>query len=128
MSVDSDNISYWVNNITFHGGDKNNLEEINIGDANANKINNKVNITHALNVLDKIISIDCASSNKLLNDFHKNEMKNNSKMEPTPVTIAAVKGGKKNRELKYSNLWVLINTGSLHSLLNIKYSSKSKRK
>ena len=52
MSVDSDNISYWVNNISFHGGDKNNLEEINIGDANANKINNEVNITHELNILD----------------------------------------------------------------------------
>ena len=54
-------------------------------------------------------------------------MKNNSKMEPTPVTIAAIKGGKKNRELKY-NVRVLIDTGSSHSLLNIKYSLKSKRK
>ena len=128
MSSAGTNVSYWINNITFHGGDKNNLEEINIGKADVNKINNEVNITHELNILDKIISIDCASSNKLLNDFHKNEMKNNSKMEPTPVTIAAVKGGKKNREWKYSNLRVLIDTGSLHSLFNIKYSSKSKRK
>jgi len=117
-----------VNNITFHGGDKNNLEEINIGDADANKINKKVNITHELNILDKIISIDCASSNKLLNDFHKNEMKNNSKMEPTPVTIAAMKGGKKNRELKYSNLRVLIDTGSSHSLINKNIARRAKEK
>ena len=81
-----------------------------------------------MNKLDDIISKDCAISNRLLNDFHKNEMKNNSKMEPTPVTRAAIKGGKKNRELKHNNLRVLIDTGSSHSLLNIIYSSKNKRK
>ena len=81
-----------------------------------------------MNVLDKMISIDCISSNKLLNDFHANEMKNNFQMEPTPVPIAAIKGGKKNREIKFNNLRVLIDTGSLHSLINKKYSSKSKRK
>lgn len=55
-------------------------------------------------------------------------MKNNYKMEPTPVTIAAVKGGKKNREIKHNNLIVLIDTGSSHSLINKSYSSKNKRK
>ena len=90
--------------------------------------NKKINTTHEMNVLDKMISIDCISSNKLLNDFHANEMKNNFQMEPTPVTIAAIKGGKKNREIEFNNLRVLIDTGSSHSLINKKYSSKSKRK
>ena len=49
-------------------------------------------------------------------------------MEPTPVTIEAIKGGKKNREIKYNNLQVLIDTGSLHSLINKRFSLKSKRK
>ena len=79
-----------------------------------------------MNILDKLISTDCTSSNKLLNDFHKNEMKNNSKMEPTPVTLANIKGGKKGRDITYSNLRVLIDTGSSHSLLHKKYSSKNK--
>ena len=81
-----------------------------------------------MNVLDNIISTDCTSPDTLLNDFHNNEMKNNSKTEPTPVTIANIKGGKKNREIKYGNLRVLIDTGSSHSLLNKQYSSKNKRK
>ena len=81
-----------------------------------------------MNKLDNIISKDCATSNRLLNDFHKNEMKNNSRMEPTSVTRADIKGYKKNRELKHKNLRVLIDTGSSHSLLNIIYSLKNKRK
>ena len=98
-----------------------------INDFDNNKINKKVHITHELNVLDKMISTDCISSNKLLNDFHANEMKNNSEMEPTPVTIATIKGGNKNREIKHKNLLVLLDTGSSHCLMNEKYSSKSKR-
>ena len=55
-------------------------------------------------------------------------MKNNSKTEPTPVMITATRCGKNNREMKHNNLGVLIDTGSLHSLINKKYNSKSKRK
>ena len=77
---------------------------MSIDDVDSNKIKNELNIVHELNVLDNIISTDCVSSNKLLNDFHKNEMISNSKMEPTPVTIATMKGGKKNREIKHNNL------------------------
>ena len=63
-----------------------------------------------------------------MNDFHSSETKNNSKVRPTPVTIATIKGGKKNREPKYKGLRVLIDTGSSHSLLKEKYSSKNKMK
>ena len=44
---------------------------MSIDDVDSNKIKKRINITHELNVLDKIISTDCALSNKLLNDFHK---------------------------------------------------------
>jgi hypothetical protein len=117
-----------MNNITFHGGDKNSNDEMSIEDVNDNKINQKINITHEMNVLDKMISADCTKPNKLLNDFHANEMKNKFQMEPTPVMIAVIKGGKKNREIKYDNLQVLIDTGSSHSLINKKYGLESNRK
>ena len=42
--------------------------------------------------------------------------------------IAATRGGKNNRETKHNNLRVLIDTGSSHSLINKKYTTKSKRK
>ena len=98
---------------------------MNIDEIDNNEIKNKTKIIHEMNMLDKLISTDCATSNELLNDFHKSEMKNNSKTEPTPVTIAAIKGGKKNRKVKHDNLRVLVDTGSSHSLLHKKYSSKS---
>jgi len=101
---------------------------MSIDEVNNHKIKSKDTHTHEMNVLDKIISTDCTSTNKLLNDFHTNEMKNNSKVEPTPVTIASIRGGKKNREVKYTNLRVLIDTGSSHSLINKKYSSKNNQK
>ena len=69
---------------------------MNINEIDNNEIKNKTKIIHEMNMLDKLISTDCATSNELLNDFHKSEMKNNSKTEPTPVTIAAIKGGKKS--------------------------------
>ena len=95
-----------------------------INDVDNNKVNKKVNIIHELNILDKMISADC---NKLLNEFYANEMKNNSEMEPTPVTIATIKGGKKKKEMKHENLRVLLDTASSHCLMNEKYSSKNKR-
>ena len=55
-------------------------------------------------------------------------MKNNFQMEPTPVTIAAIKGGKKNREIKFNNLRVLIDTGSLHSLIKKSIAQRAKEK
>ena len=80
VSSSGTNVSFWVNNITFHGGDTSVADDMSIDDVptNTNKIKTKINHTHEMNVLDKLISTDCTSTNTLLNDFHKNEMKNNS--------------------------------------------------
>ena len=46
---------------------------MSINNVKAHKVK-PINITHEMNVLDKMISTDCVTSNKLLNDFHANEM------------------------------------------------------
>ena len=55
---------------------------MSIDNVNANKINEQINITHEMNLLDKIISTDCATTNKLLNDFHANETKKIPRWNP----------------------------------------------
>ena len=42
-------------------------------------------------------------------------------MEPTPVKIANIKHGKKNRNNKHEGLRVLIDTGCSHSIILEKY-------
>ena len=57
---------------------------------------------------------------------------NKDLVEPTPVTLANVKGGKKNREDKHVDLRVLLDSGSSHSIIQKKFCSsgliKNKRK
>ena len=82
-------------------------------------------LNQELNVFDKLIVDDFYNSD-LMNDIHiKNELKNKSgKIEPTPVTLANVRGGKKNRGFSYEGLRVLIDTGCSHSLILNKYCRK----
>ena len=81
------------------------------------------------NLLDSVLSDD-VHNNKLVNDVHiKNELKEEIDLkkkegkEPTPVTIATVRGSKKDREIKYDNLRVLVDCGSSHSLINKRYAN-----
>ena len=61
-----------------------------------------------MNKLDKIIENDSSNEKKLTNDVHDNELKfgfrkNNktkeekSSLQPTPVTLVNIRGGKKGR-------------------------------
>ena len=91
-------------------------------------IKSKTSINNELNVLDVLITNDLKNKN-LTNDVHEtDELRVNSlkdsKKEPTPVTLANVCGGKKDRNVKHQNLRVLIDTGCSHSILQKKYSSK----
>ena len=78
-----------------------------------------------MNIFDKIIANDLHNSD-LLNDIHdKKESKNKlERMEPTPVTLANVRGGKKHRGFSHEGLRVLIDTGCSHSLISILYCRK----
>ena len=91
-------------------------------------------------------------SSKLLDDIHfKHELNNNEEIaiakntknnhkskkrkvtfklpEPTPVTFANIRGGKKNRKNKYENLRVLLDSGCSHSLILSKFCKiKNKNK
>ena len=85
--------------------------------------------TKEFNLLDSVLTDD-VQNNKLVNDVHiKNELKEeiiskqNLEQEPTPVTIASVRGGKKNREIAHDNLRVLIDCGSSNSLIHKKYAN-----
>lgn len=50
--------------------------------------------------------------------------KNDNNMDkPTPVTIANIKGSKKDRKNKYESVSVLIDTGCSDSIIHSKYSS-----
>ena len=94
-------------------------EEIQITE---NKINTPVK--SELNVLDKLVSEDVYKTKERMNEFHNNELKNSSEsldVEPTPVTLANVKHGKKNRNNKHEGLRVLIDTGCSHSIILEKY-------
>ena len=53
----------------------------------------------------------------LTNDVPVTEPKVKNIKEPTPVTLVNVKGGKKNREDKYVDLRVLLDSGSSHSII-----------
>ena len=81
---------------------------------------NKNTFHQEMNVLDKIISKDMRKDG-LINDVHSNELKissiKNSSPQPTPVTIANVYGGKKNRNIANESLKVLIDTGCSHSII-----------
>ena len=115
------------------------------------KNKNKKQVTSELNCFDRLISNDLHSS-KLLDDIHfKNELNNNEEIaiakntknnhkskkrkvtfklpEPTPVTFANIRGGKKNRKNKYENLRVLLDSGCSHSLILSKFCKiKNKNK
>jgi hypothetical protein len=77
------------------------------------------------------------NNKKLTNDVHETdelrvssiiETDKVSKKEPTPVTLANVRSGKKDRKIKHENLRVLIDTGCSHSIIQEKYSSKKIKK
>ena len=75
------------------------------------------------NVFDKLISTD-VNDNGLVNDVYENELKINSIKsipQPTPVTLANIYGGKKNRKIKHEGIRVLIDTGCSHSIMLGKY-------
>jgi hypothetical protein len=117
--------------LSIHGGEEfRNNSNLNFSasatDSSQDKNKNLVN--RELNVLDKLISENMILSDELINDVHKeNELKNNSKhmkKEPTPVTLANIKGGKKDRQNKYEGLRVLIDTGCSHSIVADKYTNK----
>ena len=77
-----------------------------------------------MNLLDNVVSKNMLWSKDKLNDIHENELKNNPKddnREPTPVTLANIKGGKKDRQNKHEGLRVLIDTGCSHSIVAYKY-------
>jgi hypothetical protein len=52
--------------------------------------------------------------------------KNSDNFEPTPVTLASIKGGKKFRNTTHEGLRVLIDTGCSHSLVAKHYCKKLK--
>ena len=81
-----------------------------------NKTKTKNTLLKELNILDKIIDNDFYNSD-LLNDVNKNKLKNGSKVEPTPVTIATIWSGKKGRIPLHEGLRVFVDTGCSHSLI-----------
>ena len=64
------------------------------------------------------------------NDVHKNELTKdkNSNEKPTPVTVAAVRGGKKDRDIKYNNLRCLVDSGSSDSLILKEFANTLRKK
>ena len=91
---------------------------------------NKNTFHPELNVFDKIITND-VNDNGLVNDVYENELKINSIKsipQPTPVTLANIYGGKKNRNIKHEGLRVLIDTGCSHSIMLGKYCQSKKTK
>ena len=90
--------------------------------SSSNNKNNKTKIKANQNGLDKLIDNDFYNSD-LLDDVHdKYELKNKlDKIQPTPVTLANVMGGKKNRNNAHEGLRVLIDTGCSHSLISKLY-------
>ena len=92
---------------------------------------NKNTSNQEMNVLDKIISKDMRKDG-LINDVHSNELKissiKNSSPQPTPVTIANVYGGKKNRNIANESLKVLIDTGCSHSIIVERFCSNKIKK
>jgi len=84
------------------------------------------------NLLDRTLSEDKYKEKELKNDIHANELRFGSSSRfdkgnkrkfvevsvnnPTPVTLAGIRGGKKNREIVRRDLRVLLDSGSSHSM------------
>ena len=107
--------------ITDHGGESEvHLSTITINTTTESRIKNKNTFNQELNVFDKLISKNIRDDG-LINDVHTNELKissiKNSSPQPTPVTIANIYGGKKNRTITNESLKVLIDTGCSHSII-----------
>ena len=73
-------------------------------------------------------------NSNLANDIHRqDESKVNindtskKKSKPTPVTIANIRGGKKDREIKHEGLRVLLDCGASDSLIFKKYANTLKK-
>ena len=79
-----------------------------------------------------LITDDLVNFNSTNDIPHKELKVEKNLVEPTPVTLANVKGGKKNREDKHLDLRVLLDSGSSHSIIQKKYCTsvlnKHKRK
>ena len=100
MSVDSDgtNTSYWLNNITVHGGKdilSKGAVEMDSKTIRNNKSKQKVNKHFELNVLDQIVS-DGKNNSTLKNDVRGIEELTFNVKSPTPVTIGCIRHSNKN--------------------------------
>ena len=80
------------------------------------------------NILDNLLTSDILSSSHLRNDIYfenfQNELKPEKrdadkkiKFEPTSVTLVDLLGGKKQRQMTYEGLRVLLDTGCSDSLI-----------
>ena len=129
MSVDSDgtNTSYWLNNITVHGGEdilSKGAVETDPEIIRNNKSKPKVNKHFGLNVLDQIVSYGNKNNSTLKNDVCGIEELTFNVKSPTPVTIGCIRHSNKNgRKVKYDNLKILLDSGCSHSILRKKYAS-----
>ena len=110
--------------LNVNNNDKNNK----IKKLNCNKINNECNNKNKstkINELEALITDDLVNS-RLTNDIPKKELTvNKDLVEPTPVTLANVKGGKKNREDKHVDLRVLLDSGSSHSIIQKNFAARA---
>jgi hypothetical protein len=91
-----------------------------------------------MNKLDKIIENDSSNEKKLTNDVHDNELKfgfrknktkeEKSSLQPTPVTLVNIRGGKKGRTTVLNGLRVLLDSGSSHSVATTQCAKENKHK
>jgi len=89
------------------------------------KFKPKNKLMQELNVFDKLIDNDFYKSDLLDDVYDITKLKNRSEdIEPTPVTLASIRDGKKNRNRAHEGLRVLIDTGCSHSLILKQYCHK----
>ena len=99
----------------------------------------KTEKSNELNILDKILTSDCKTTDKLRNDVRienfQNELTkakkngvNQKRAQPTSVTLLNILGGKKNRKITYEGLRVLLDTGCSDSLVRAEYAKNGRIK
>ena len=127
--------------MSIHGGEGVNhqipqlikIEKTIKTDSIKTKNKNKNSVIKEFNVFDSLITKNILELSNLANDIQRNEltaewstneMTKNSQEQPTTVTLAHVKEGKKNRINKFENLKVLVDTGASDSIVHSRYVQK----